>query len=530
MPFVNFISARQEDPDKYKDFRYQKVDGANGLYFVFGLTKKDGDIKAEVQSIRADKEVWNLKDFKKWLKNHDFKTDKIELPVSKSVELFSTFTSVNIQKGSDGDEDDNKIKIGGIISSDIKDQQGDVLLQDGMDWSYFLKRGYFNWEHQQGPENILGVPEKVEMVNIDGKKATKVEGYLLLNTPKAKEVYTAIKAINDSKLDRQIGFSVEGQILERDKLNPKIVKRAKILNVSITAHPVNPDAKLELLARSLMAKEQTESIITKLMDLLAGVSDSDIMDIISILKDRIEEKDAENGEAISEEDAEKAEMNIEGKSKEEIAQMIIEAHPELLDKEVMEMIHNILESRKEDTPDDEEEIEAKSEVGYQTPAQPAANGDISALVPQSIEGKKKDLKQLILEAIKAIEAETPEAESETEVETDDSEYGDMSMTVDTAKTMKDVTQEVLDILDQLGEDYDLPEWIQSKITLALDYIHSSKHYLALRLEEKQALETSKEKEYTDEIADMTEKVMQAFPFMKKEDAYTIACEMMKIYS
>ena len=58
MPMINFFSARQEDPDKYKDFRYQKVDGANGLYFVFGLRKEDGDIKAEVQTIRADKDLW----------------------------------------------------------------------------------------------------------------------------------------------------------------------------------------------------------------------------------------------------------------------------------------------------------------------------------------------------------------------------------------------------------------------------------------------------------------------------------------
>ena len=395
-----------------------------------------------------------------------------------------------------------------------------------MDWSYFLKRGYFNWEHQQGPENILGVPEKVELVDVNGKKATKVEGFLLLNTPKAKEVYTAIKAINDSNLDRQIGFSVEGQILERDKLNPKIVKRARILNVSITAHPVNPDAKLELLARSLMAKEQNESIINQLMELLAGVADSDIMDIISILKDRIEDS-AENNEETSAEDSEKAKIDIEGKSKEEIAQMIIEAHPELLDKEVMELIHNLLEDRKESS---KEEIENKGEVGYQTPAQPSTTGDISALVPQSIEGKKKDLKQLLLEAIKAMESEESTPEAESDIESDDSEYGDMPMTVDSVKIMKDITQEILDILNQLGEDYDLPEWIQSKITLALDYIKSSKHYLALRLEEKQALETSKEEEYTDEIVNMTQKVMEAFPFMKKEDAYIVAREMMKIYS
>lgn len=482
MPFVNYFAARQTDPDQYKDFRYQKVDGAAGLYFVFGLKKDDGDVKAEVQSIRADKDTWNLKDFKAWLKRHDFKTDKIEKPVEKSIDLFSVFTSFDIEKSDDSEV--QEVKIGGIISSDAKDQQGDVLLQDGMDWSYFLKRGYFNYEHQQGPENILGVPSKVESVLVNGVKATRVEGVLLLKTPKAKSVYESIKALNSSSTGRQIGFSVEGQVLERDKLNPQIIKRAKILNVSITAHPVNADTRLELLARSLMKNDASN----ELQSMLSALPESTILELINMLTKLVKER-----EEAEEEAGEEPEMDTE----------------------------------------------EKGEVGYQTPAE-TSTGDISALVPQSIEGKPASeededekmarFKMLLMEALKSME-------SGSDIEEDDDEdKPDMPMTADQMKVLSDVAKEVTDILAELGEDYDLPEWIQSKITLALDYLHSSKHYLALRLEDKKASSEEKEEEALEinnnnsYVEEVTSKVKAAFSYMSDEDSKKVALAMIELYS
>jgi len=166
-------------------------------------------------------------------------------------ELFSLWTSLDLSKA-DAGEDANKARIGGIISTDTVDLQGDRILQSGLDWSYFLNRGWFNYEHKPGAENIVGIPKAVQPVTLDGgKQATKVEGFLLLDRPRAKEVYEAAKAIQKAGEGRSIGFSVEGQVLQRDPTNPKIVTKARILNVSVTAHPVNPDARLEVLARSL---------------------------------------------------------------------------------------------------------------------------------------------------------------------------------------------------------------------------------------------------------------------------------------
>jgi hypothetical protein len=169
------------------------------------------------------------------------------------IELFSTWSPVEINKS-----EDSRAKIGGIISTEVVDQQGDVILQDGMDFSYFLDKGWFNYEHKQGAANIVGCPSSVKPVTVDGKKATRVEGYLMTDKALARELLSTAKAISKADLPRELGFSVEGQVLSRDKQNPHIITRAKILNVAITSAPVNPDAKLELLARSLMAGESMD--------------------------------------------------------------------------------------------------------------------------------------------------------------------------------------------------------------------------------------------------------------------------------
>jgi hypothetical protein len=179
----------------------------------------------------------------------------------KKVDLFSLWTPINIQKSQgDGAEEPLKGPIAGIVSTEATDLQGDSIIQAGCDWDYFLRRGWLNYEHQQGPEYIVGYPTLVKPTVHKGQPATMIEGYLLLDRPRAKEVYESARAIQKAADGRSIGFSVEGQVMERDSKNPKIITKARILNVSVTAHPVNPDARLEVLARSLLELEPQTSI------------------------------------------------------------------------------------------------------------------------------------------------------------------------------------------------------------------------------------------------------------------------------
>ena len=289
MPYPNQHAARLTDPDQYSKFRtFSPDDFPAGVSVILGI-KDDGS--SEFQAIRADREKMTAKKFKEFLEERGFDVMKFEEATAKAlptVELFSTWLPVDVSKSED---EPTKTKIGGIISTDSIDQQGDVLLQEGMDFSYFVDKGWFNYEHKQGADNILGAPTKVEPVTVDGKRATRVEGYLLNDVPRAREIIDIARAIERADLPRTIGFSVEGQVIARDQKNPKLITRSKILNVAITSAPVNPDARLEVLARSLMGNTP---------------------------------------------------------SKANVAAMIYEAHPELSDDEVMSELHKLIMNKAGD--------------------------------------------------------------------------------------------------------------------------------------------------------------------------------------
>ena len=173
----------------------------------------------------------------------------------KKIETFAVwapFEALEKARNPNGGDSESMVgRIGGIVSAQTVDQQNETLSQDGVDWSYFLSKGWFNYEHAAGPENVLGHPERVTSTTLAGKPATRVEGVLYLAKPKAKEIFETAQAMKKAGGARQLGFSVEGQVLERDPADKKKIRRSRVLNVALTAHPVHPDARLEILARSL---------------------------------------------------------------------------------------------------------------------------------------------------------------------------------------------------------------------------------------------------------------------------------------
>ena len=182
----------------------------------------------------------------------------MQTPQTPGAALFAVYTpfEIDLEKAEQA-RTDGRGYIRGVMSAEGRDFQGEELVQDGIDWSYFEKHGWFNWEHQPGPENILGYPERVirGLVTPAGKPATGVEGYLLLNDPRAKKIYDLAEALQKSGTDRRPGFSIEGYAVDRDPHNKRRVTRAKVLNVTVTAHPIQPDGRFEVLMRSLMAAD-----------------------------------------------------------------------------------------------------------------------------------------------------------------------------------------------------------------------------------------------------------------------------------
>lgn len=252
MPFPNQHSARQTDPAQYKEFRRFSPKGfPEGIDVILGL-KEDGG--SEIQSVRADASKFSPKKFAEFLRENGFEAD-IEEATSKSFEPFSTWVPIEfVSKGegvSDDDEQEDENNslayIRGVVSTDDTDFEGERVEQSGLDWSYFLKNGWFNHEHRPGPEAILGHPLKIEQ----GEHSTTVEGVLYLEKPLAKEIHTTAVAMRKAGGERSLGFSIEGQVTARNNEDTKVILGARVINCAITAHPMNPNTNLEVIARSM---------------------------------------------------------------------------------------------------------------------------------------------------------------------------------------------------------------------------------------------------------------------------------------
>tara|TARA_Y100001938_G_scaffold124055_1_gene173826 strand:+ start:1041 stop:1823 length:783 start_codon:yes stop_codon:yes gene_type:complete len=167
------------------------------------------------------------------------------------LDRFSSFLPIHVS----GDQDIRKEKnyvVEGVASSEDEDSHGDVVVQKGIDWSYFLKRGWINYEHTSGITAIVGIP--TEITTTQGK--TILKSKLWGGIPLTKQIIQLMREAG--KAGRNIGYSIEGKVLERDGNK---VLRSKILNVSLVAHPANPDCSAFLQkGMNMEPKEIAESV------------------------------------------------------------------------------------------------------------------------------------------------------------------------------------------------------------------------------------------------------------------------------
>ena len=168
-------------------------------------------------------------------------------------------------------------RMGGIISTELPDYQGETVLSDGLDLSYFGQSGWFNDNHEKGMDGIVGYPDPNAIRKFkrgeklpNGKTAPAngiwAEGYVLGNE-RGKKVWDLAQSLQGT--GRQLGYSVEGKILRRtgpktilkkaEDGSPKLVgnrvAKAIVRNVAITHCPVNDSTGMEILAKSIQAVE-----------------------------------------------------------------------------------------------------------------------------------------------------------------------------------------------------------------------------------------------------------------------------------
>lgn len=156
-------------------------------------------------------------------------------------------------------------RIAGIASTEDRDLQGDIVLQKGLDWSYFMAHGWFNDNHGKATTDPVGEPlslhyfEKGQNLP-DGSRALSnlhwVEGFLYRNHPPAEAIWDFAQTLSKSSSTRRLGMSLEGSWKERIGPQQDVVSQAIVRNIALTHCPVNPRTTLTALAKSLSERNR----------------------------------------------------------------------------------------------------------------------------------------------------------------------------------------------------------------------------------------------------------------------------------
>lgn len=142
------------------------------------------------------------------------------------------------------DKDGNEVyKVGGIISDDSRDADGESLDANGFDFSEF---SFINWNHGKSPSDIIGEPEAWKVIP---GKGVYMEGYIYPDSDKGRDAVKLMKTLQKSKKGNHLGWSLEGQVLERDMMDRTKVTKAKITSVALCPFPKNGNTFAELLKK-----------------------------------------------------------------------------------------------------------------------------------------------------------------------------------------------------------------------------------------------------------------------------------------
>jgi hypothetical protein len=144
--------------------------------------------------------------------------------------------------------DDGEYRVKGLASTEDIDLQGEIIKAAGADLSPIdEKKGWLNFEHRQGVEDLVGVLEGYNKT----PNGIFVSGRMFKDHDRAKAIIQVMQGLSEKDGPR-IGLSVEGSVLERDPNNEKVITKCIIKNVAITMSPVNPKTHLSLV-KSLAA-------------------------------------------------------------------------------------------------------------------------------------------------------------------------------------------------------------------------------------------------------------------------------------
>lgn len=159
-----------------------------------------------------------------------------------------------IDKVEKSDQDDDTYLVAGLASTPDRDLQGEQIDPSGLDIGYLLNSGWIDFEHDQ--DQVIGVPTSNTHVDAKG---LFLEAKLFKNMPQVQDIIKLYHNIKDNGINRSLGFSIEGNVIERDSDDDSIIRQVQITGVAVTKNPANTHATWELLTKSLFNNETPEA-------------------------------------------------------------------------------------------------------------------------------------------------------------------------------------------------------------------------------------------------------------------------------
>jgi hypothetical protein len=153
---------------------------------------------------------------------------------------FTFWVPMDISKADPKDLKDQRRWIQGIASTTDVDLQMETVDQNGIDFSYFLKHGYFNNDHKPGFENKVGQPTECKVT----KQGLWTKGFLFQKHKVSDAIWELAQSLEVSKSDRKLGFSIQGKVTRREG---RRIAKCWIQDVAITAAPINTNTWLDVL-------------------------------------------------------------------------------------------------------------------------------------------------------------------------------------------------------------------------------------------------------------------------------------------
>ena len=169
---------------------------------------------------------------------------------------FETYVPLSeIYKSSNNDKSDNYI-VKGIASNSDRDLQGEVICPEGLDISYLLSSGYIDYEHDK--DSVIGVPiEDGTYVDSDG---LHLKALIFGDDPRVQKMFKLQQHFDDSGVDRNLGFSIEGKVLDRDVTDESIVREVMVSGVALTYRPACDSARVKSWSKVVKSVTENQSL------------------------------------------------------------------------------------------------------------------------------------------------------------------------------------------------------------------------------------------------------------------------------